>query len=289
MIHQIPDISFKNKTPYGDFELIELSELFQRIFDSQNHNPTLAHKIDFFALLLVTNGFGTHTIDLKTHQLKQGSIVKISKGQVHAFQKKPTYKGYLILFTEEFLFRYFSPSSIQLIAHLYNYHIAPAINSDKKLNHVFITQLQEEIRYKTHYAYKNIIASILEIYLLKLERKNPHQHLTPKNTKDYSTFLQFKNLVETKCHQTRNVKDYAKNLQLSTKRLNEVVKKATLNTAKIFIDNYVILEIKREIASTNKSLKEISFAMGFDEVTNFTKFFKKKTGHTPKSFKNSFL
>jgi len=46
-----------------------------------------------------------------------------------------------------------------------------------------------------------------------------------------------------------------------------------------------MLEIKRAIMSTNNSLKEIAYEMGFEEVTNFTKFFKKHTGLTPKVFK----
>ncbi|MGB3145681.1 MAG: helix-turn-helix domain-containing protein [Maribacter sp.] len=72
---------------------------------------------------------------------------------------------------------------------------------------------------------------------------------------------------------------------ISTKHLNQVVKDFTLNTAKTFIDDYVILEAKRAIVSTDKSLKEIAFDIGFDEVTNFTKFFKNKMNMTPKAFK----
>ena len=74
-------------------------------------------------------------------------------------------------------------------------------------------------------------------------------------------------------------------LSISTKHLNGIVKEFTLNTAKQFIDNLVILETKRAIASSNYSLKEIGYAVGFDEVTNFTKFFKKHTGTSPKQFK----
>jgi len=74
-------------------------------------------------------------------------------------------------------------------------------------------------------------------------------------------------------------------MSISAKHLNVVVKTFTLNTAKYFIGQYVLLEIKRAIMSTNNSLKEIAYEMGFEEVTNFTKFFKKHTGLTPKVFK----
>lgn len=126
---------------------------------------------------------------------------------------------------------------------------------------------------------------MLELYLLRLERLSKTADQNKKSYQYYPLFLEFKNLVEKQYTQTRNVKDYAQILQISTKHLNQIVKDFTLNTAKHFIDDFVTFEIKRAIASTNSSLKEIGYAIGFDEMTNFTKFFKKQTGTTPKQFR----
>jgi len=76
-------------------------------------------------------------------------------------------------------------------------------------------------------------------------------------------------------------------LTITTKHLNEVVKEFTLDTAKTFIDGYVILEAKRSIVSTDNGFKEIAYEIGFDELTNFTKFFKKNVGVSPKAFRTS--
>ncbi|MEO9894414.1 helix-turn-helix transcriptional regulator [Aurantibacter sp.] len=281
----IPNISFESADNTKDFELLNLSQLFARIPSIVDHNPTLPHRISFFALLIVTEGSGSHQIDLKDYPLKKGTVLKISKGQIHAFQKIQKYEGFLLLFTERFLVNYFSKSSIKIITHLYNYHLSSPIFNDKKGNENFLNQLILEIQSKNTYAQKNIIASLLCLYLLRLERQSNTENLQSSSAKLYPIFLAFKDLVESKYTTTRNVKDYANMLFISTKHLNLVVKEFTLNTAKIFIDDFVILESKRAIASSNKSLKEIGYAMGFDEVTNFTKFFKKHTGTTPKQFK----
>ncbi|MRI01596.1 helix-turn-helix domain-containing protein [Kriegella sp. EG-1] len=285
-MNNIPNISFDSSDNTKDFELLNLTELFARIPSIIDHNPTLPHRISFFALLIVTEGTGSHQIDLKDYPLKEGTVLKISKGQIHAFQKKQNYKGFLILFTEKFLVNYFSKSSIKIISHLYNYHLSTPIFNDKIGNDLFLNQLILETQSKNTYAQKNIIASLLNLYLLRLERKSNTDKTQRSNSKYYPLFLAFKDLVEEKYTATRNVKDYANMLFISTKHLNQVVKEFTLNTAKIFIDDFVILEIKRAMASSNKSLKEIGFAIGFDEVTNFTKFFKKHTGTTPKQFKS---
>ncbi|MCK0132632.1 AraC family transcriptional regulator [Flavobacteriaceae bacterium F08102] len=285
----IPNIAFRSTEGLNDFDFQNLSNLFSRIFSDADHHPTQPHRISFFALLIVTKGTGTHQIDLKEHKLKAGSVLKIAKGQVHAFQDNPQYEGFLILFTEDFVLNYFSKSSINLISHLYNYHTTSPLANDKTGNKAFLNQLISELNAENTYAQKNIIASLLNIYLLRLERKTNNHKKQSHNSKYYDTFVKFKNLVESNYTITRNVKDYANKLLISTKRLNQVVKDFSLNSAKSFIDDYVILEAKRAIVSTDKSLKEIAFDIGFNEVTNFTKFFKNKTHLTPKAFKSKQL
>lgn len=282
----IPKVAFQSLQNSKDFELLNLADLFSRDFASSDHNPALAHRISFFALILITKGTGKHQIDLKEYDLEAGTILKIAKGQIHAFEKDPSYQGYIILFTEDFVLNYFSKSSIQIISHLYNYHLSPPIAFDKKANESLIEALHKELQNKAAFAHKNILASLLDLYLLKLERKAINQQIPDKSTRHYDTFIQFKNLVETQYTSTRNVKDYADKLFISSKLLNQIVKEFTINTAKAFIDNYVILEAKREIVSTNKHFKEIAFQLGFDELTNFTKFFKNKMHLSPKEFRN---
>ncbi|WP_299799573.1 helix-turn-helix domain-containing protein [uncultured Maribacter sp.] len=285
---EIPNISFQGPGNTKDFEYLVLTELFERIPEMSDHDPTQSHRIHFFALLIVTKGTGKHTIDLKEYALKKGSVLKIAKGQIHAFQKNADYEGFLLIFTEDFVLNHFSKSSIAIISHLYNYHITSPISNNESLNKDFLKELGIELRSTNTFAQINIVAALIDLYLLRLER-NSRNNTEQNNSKHYPVFITFKNLVEENYIKTRNVKDYAKMLSITTKHLNEVVKEFTLNTAKTFIDNYVVLEIKRVVVSTNRSFKEIAFDTGFDEVTNFTKFFKKNMNLSPKEFKNKQL
>lgn len=288
-LKNIPNVAFESAKNKNDFEFLNLTELFVKIPDISDHNPTQPHRISFFALLIVTKGIGSHQIDLKNYKLKVGTVLKIAKGQVHAFQKNANYEGYLIIFTENFVLNHFSKSSIHIISHLYNYHITSPIATDKMGNEAFLNQIILELKSENTYAQKNIFAALLDLYLLRLERQSNTNKLHTKNPKHYTLFIQFKNLVEANYITTRNVKDFAELMYVSTKHLNKVVQDFTLNTAKKFIDMYVILEIKRAIVTTNKSFKEIAFDTGFDEVTNFTKFFKKNMKMSPKEFRKKQL
>ncbi|WP_179316910.1 helix-turn-helix domain-containing protein [Winogradskyella undariae] len=284
---RIPNIAFKSSEGATGIEFIRLAELFSRIKKDPNHNPHQPHRISFFALLIVTEGQGEHQVDLKSYKIHKGSVLKIAKGQVHAFQDHSQYDGYLVIFTEDFVLKYFSKSSVEFISHLYNYHISDPLVKNSTFNDFFLERTIEETNSKYTYAQKEIIAKMLELFLLKLEREAHKAPLKIFNKKHQTLFNNFKNLVEKNYTTTRNVKDYAKFLNISSKHLNTIVRSVTLNTAKHFIDNYVILEIKRDIFSTPSRLKEVAYENGFDEVTNFTKFFKKHTGLSPKEFKST--
>lgn len=281
----IPNVSFESEEHKVGFEFLDLSKLFGRFHSINGHNPSLPHKIAFFALLIVTDGTGKHQIDFKDYDVEKGTVLKIAKGQLHAFQDNPTYEGYLLIFTEEFILNYFPPSSISLISQLYNYHITSPLFFDKDINEEIVRQISTELYAKDSYAHNNIIAAILNLYLLKLERSTRTFGREINNSKNYDAFIQFKNLVESNYTITRNVKDYVAMMSISSKKLNQILQEFTMNAAKEFIDDYVILETKRLLVSTNNSIKEIAFEVGFDEVTNFTKFFKNKLAMTPKEFK----
>lgn len=283
----IPNISFQSAEGATKIEFLKLSELFSRIQEDPNHDPKRPHRLDFFALLIVTEGTGTHQVDLKKYALRKGSVVKIAKNQVHAFQDDLNYQGYLVVFTEEFVLKYFSRSSIEFLSHLYNYHLSLPLVEKSSYNESFLFDSLAALKSENQYAQMDILAKLLELYLLRLDQQTQGAFTRIIKNEFHQIFTNFKNLVEKNYTETRNVKDYADWLHISPKHLNHVVREVTLNTAKTFIDQYVILEIKRSILSTDNSLKEVAFSTGFEEVTNFTKFFKKHTGLSPKEFKTN--
>lgn len=66
--------------------------------------------------------------------------------------------------------------------------------------------------------------------------------------------------------------------------LNEICKEIARQTAKAFIDSWLLLEIKRNISEKKYTSQEIAFKMGFKEPSNFIRFFKKYAKITPLQF-----
>ncbi|MBQ3235202.1 MAG: helix-turn-helix transcriptional regulator [Clostridia bacterium] len=62
-------------------------------------------------------------------------------------------------------------------------------------------------------------------------------------------------------------------------------KKMTGTTVLEYVADKKIADAKRKIAETNVTFTEISIELNFESIHYFTKFFKKKTGLTPKEFR----
>ncbi|MBE9600753.1 AraC family transcriptional regulator [Pedobacter sp. MC2016-24] len=80
--------------------------------------------------------------------------------------------------------------------------------------------------------------------------------------------------------------DYANELNISIAYLNECVKNTTGLSVSQHIQQRLILEAKRLLYHSNKSIKEIAIELGYDDYAYFSRLFKKASGMTALTFRN---
>jgi AraC family transcriptional activator of pobA len=64
---------------------------------------------------------------------------------------------------------------------------------------------------------------------------------------------------------------------------NEILKKTTTEV----IIHRVVLEAKRMLMNKNLTVNEVATKLGYDDYSYFVRLFKKNTGMTPKTFRDS--
>jgi AraC-like DNA-binding protein/mannose-6-phosphate isomerase-like protein (cupin superfamily) len=99
----------------------------------------------------------------------------------------------------------------------------------------------------------------------------------------------FKSELESNFISVKTPTAYAQKLNISTPYLNECVKNATGYPVSYHIQQRIILEAKRLLYHSDKSVKEISSELGYDDYPYFSKLFTKATGTTPLTFRNKNL
>ncbi|GKT34000.1 helix-turn-helix domain-containing protein, partial [Aduncisulcus paluster] len=100
----------------------------------------------------------------------------------------------------------------------------------------------------------------------------------------YQIFMDFMELVESHYKDKHTVAEYADLLHVSPKTVNAYTRKAVDKSAKQFIIDRLVLEIKRYLSTGDMTMSQIAEELGFTEQTNMTKFFKRYTGMVPSDF-----
>ncbi|MEM8509555.1 MAG: helix-turn-helix domain-containing protein [Bacteroidota bacterium] len=264
------------------FQLLKMEDVFS--FNASAHkNPFKSHRINFFTILLLTEGEMTHEVDFISYKMVQGDCLFISKEQIHKFDDSPTYKGYILIFSEDFMLKHLSLSAFSKISFLSNYLLNPSLFKDFGDIDVFISALKRELSFELGIIKDDIVASMLTVFLLKAQLHT--SHALKSYYGDYGQFSKFQELVASKYMESRSARHYAALLNVPYKQLNKLSKVFTEKTAKEYINNYIILEAKRNLVASTIPVKEIAYACGFKEATNFIKFFKRITGDTPMKFR----
>jgi AraC-like DNA-binding protein len=108
-------------------------------------------------------------------------------------------------------------------------------------------------------------------------------------SKQLSVIRQFSALVEEYFRNKKLVGEYAEILNKSPKTLANIFAKVYHQTPLQIIHGRIILEAKRLLIYTDKSTKQISAELGYEDPANFVKFFKNNSGITPTKCRLGFI
>lgn len=271
----------------SQFDIVRLEELYQRT--GLSHSIEAHHKVEFYILIFIKKGQGYHTIDFTDYKCVKGTLLTIRRDQIHKFFKSKTLKGVLLIFTNQFLVSYLEKMEAQKTMLLFNELLSiPKLQlDDASFNSVnqLIKRIENEYFTINDDHSLSVIRNelhILTTHLLRLKAKNEQINFEKKYLKE---FIELQNLVEKNVNKTTKVKDFAYQMGLSTKTLNTVTKSIVHKSAKAFIDEICTKQIKRLLLNTKLSIKEIAYKSGFEETTNFYKYFKRQTQTTPEQFR----
>lgn len=118
-------------------------------------------------------------------------------------------------------------------------------------------------------------------------QRNPQYH--PDEVKSYRVrelFNRFMMLLERDFKISRDVNYYARQMNISSKYLTNIVSQVTGHTPKTIIDQYVILQLKMQLKRSMQSVKEMAWEFHFADVSFFCRYFKKHTGLTPQQIRS---
>jgi AraC-like DNA-binding protein len=278
-----------NYRPSGrelDVEIFLFSDLRRRVSSEQ---ILALYHYSFHTLICVTEGAVTQVVDFQPVSCSAGSLLVLRPGQVHTFGSDEGWDGWMVLFRAEFL-----PSQTQTTADL-----LPVLGLDRLPDHLSlsaadfaavneaIARMQQDaagvalpkdlhalLRYE-------LCALLLRLAILQ----DQHIGTDAARSTGVQRYAKFRRLVEQNYAGWHQVSAYAAALGCTEKSLTRAALEATGQSAKSVVMARIALEAKRLLVHTDRPIYLIAEGLGFEEATNFGKFFRRETGVTPIGFR----
>lgn len=278
---------FKEGLPQ-EFEIVNLGQLYNDFTEIL----TTSFRTNFYHIIWFKSGNPSFLVDFNPVKIEPNTILFLTKDTVQRFGKNSGFEGKAILFTHSFFCKSEHDIAFLRSSILFSDLVSVSQIQLKKTDSLFarLLQLMEtELENEKDISQAGILKNLLHNFLLLSERERRKQNFIEiKKGANLDYVMLFKDLLESNYRNIKQVSNYAEMMSVTQKQLNQAASKILDKSPKNMIDDRVVLEAKRLLAHTNRSIKSIGFDLGFDEPTNFAKYFRKHANATPVEFREQF-
>jgi AraC family transcriptional regulator, transcriptional activator of pobA len=248
-------------------------------------SPDELHKHDFEEMIIGIQGKMEHFIDFKTITIDAPFVSFVTKGKMHrviTLLKNGKCDFWVIRFKSEFI----PATTFQLYSYYHDYanikmQSGNCFNRFITLCEMMSIEMQQTIPDLA--VIRHLLSALLT--MIESERKKVTSTDETIQKTQNITFKNFLKILEENFHRPEGVEFYAEKLFMSARNLNLICQNILHQTVTETIEIRKLIEAKNLLTSTDKSVSEIGFELGFNEKAYFTAVFKKKSGQTPTEFR----
>ena len=249
-------------------EVFPLAELIDR---RGGDELTSNQRLQFELVVLCTAGRGRHEVDFETIDLEPGRIVHVRPGQVSRWILTPRYDAQL------FLLR---PSGRPITAGGTRV-IEPGSGRSHDLDElaamVARTDRSDPLSARSLEAIRELVLALVE------PEPAPRHHGDPR----FDIYDSFEQLLNAADPPPRTVAACARQLGCSTRTLSRACQAMAGSAPKTLLDEAIALEAQRRLSLSSASVSDVADTLGFNELSNFSRFFQRITGQSPSAFVDS--
>ncbi len=250
---------------------------------------------DLIIVMICLSGKARFCLGGKEYDVTGNSFLCIASGEPFHFRDRSgDFDADIIIFTDYILKKTAQGLISIYFSKILREHPLQHIPEHKtSMCHHIFGYLKQLIEDSDNFFQRQIIKDYLEILFYEgcnimlhdskngIDEKQRHESKKNKITGD------FLNLAEKEIKNSRKVEYYALKLRMSAKYMSSVVKEVTGKTPTEWINEYTLTESKIMLKNSENSIQSISYDLGFATPSHFGKFFKERTGMTPKEFRKA--
>ena len=260
------------------------------------HEDFWKHYVNNLYTISIKRGMNSKLIYGQTDfDFDEGVLVVTSPKQVISIEKLEDIKltGYKFIFHPDFI----KGSSLSKNIHQYgffSYNNNKALFLSEKEEQIILnlfSSIEQECQNNIDQFSQDVMIANIELLLVHIDRYYNRQFITRKNISN-DTLSKIEEILndyfKSETSELPTVQHIADQLNLTPTYLSDLLKNLTGLTAQQHIHEKMIAKAKELLSTTNLSVSEIAFQLGFEYPQSFNKLFKKKTDLTPLEFKQTF-
>jgi AraC family transcriptional activator of pobA len=238
-------------------------------------------------IVWITRGSGYLSIDLEKYILSDNTIYTIPPGRFHQFSPAGDIAGYQLSFNTDFLYLAIEgpgrPFFKEISADLKKVNMLLLKFQDPALQGLLENITRE---YETHLMLQlEILSGLFKIFLIYIKRLAATSRQEEASSHKMHLFNSFYAKLDKQFKTMKQVAEYASELSVTPSYLTDVVKKVTGYSASYHIQQRMVQEAKRLAMYSDANMKMVAYALGFDDLSHFSKFFKHAAGLNFSEFK----
>ncbi|NQX56823.1 helix-turn-helix domain-containing protein [Pedobacter panaciterrae] len=249
---------------------------------------------NYFTLIFITSGEGLAKVDLCEYPFKENTLFAFYPYQPFMLISKGPLVGISIQFHHDFFCIYRHHKEIAANGILFNnIYEQPFITLEEDARYKLLNIVREIVaELKTDDLRKDeVLVSYLKILLvlatrIKLKQQSIQQTYTLSG-KQMAIVQKLRNAIEENFRMLHSASDYADMLHVTPVALARVTKSHFNKTLSDLITERIIVEAKRELYLTDKTVKEIAYELGYEDEFYFSRVFKVKTDISPQFYRDT--
>lgn len=266
-----------------------------KLYYFEKENPAdHIQRLNYYSLIWVKHGIGEVKADFSSYAFKENTLFSFSPYQPFMLNGETEISGVAINFHPDFFCIHKHHKEVACNGVLFNnIYSPPFVHVDEKAKvnfEMIINQFKAEMQ-KPDLAQYELLISYLKIFLISASRLKAEQQIEVRKVTDENEepfILQnLKNYIESHYRTKHTASDYAGMLSITPKALTKLTKTHFNKTLTDLIAERIIIEAKRELYLTNKTVKEIAYELGYNDEYYFSRFFKKNADVSPQLYRET--
>jgi AraC-like DNA-binding protein len=248
---------------------------------------------NYYSLIWVKEGIGKLKTNFSEYNFEKNSLFSFAPYQPFMLSSTSV-KGVAIYFHSDFFCIHKHQTEVTCNGVLFNnIYQKPFFRVDEKLEDMLdnvIGQIKTEIQ-RPGLAQYELLISFMKIFLISASRakaqQQPESIPLPTSRREPFILQNLKEAIEKDFRSKHTPQDYAILLNISSNALARIAKTHFNKTLTNLITERIIIEAKRELYLTNKSVKEVAYELGYDDEYYFSRFFKKNVNISPQAYRET--